>query len=1431
MVDNEKIKIDVYLAGTGKVIKSMQNIQKYANEIRQPIKTTVEIVTKQAQQSIKNLEREILNLTKRRNDIKDWMESGRFNNGVWGLDKDFERLGKEIRNRKSDIKALKTEMKSLGSEGTPHIFSNKFWQSVYSTKGGTIQALRQVKELANSVGSISKREYSIRFRVVADAVKSQLNNIRSQISKLEREKMGLKTQIDLGNGNTSALKDRLKEVELELKELKYDAKELEGEYRRLGNTDITPRLDWGLFTKVSSVVRNIGSSMLSLSGAIGRITAPLDMLTRGTLYTAAFTGLNKITEGLSGSFERYDIMHTYPKIMESMGSSTAEANKAIYELYQSVLGLPTGLDTIVEAQKQYYLATGDMTKATKMAIAANNAFVAGGADDVQILQGQRQLRDLMSAGKLKISEWESLAKAMPSAFKAIQDDLHVSRSQIFSNLVSPEKFVGSLLKVATGKGKVAQAAEEMKHTFTAVGANIRNSLRDAGVKTLETLDETLKKYDGGDVIDHLLEIKPAIQEMRDAVTEWIKANPDKILEFLDKLKAIDIMGVIRGGAQAFSTVGKFLMNILNMFGGGGEKFGKFFIYLHFFGKALGAVGGLVKGSAPLWGFMAMMGRFFKTTQTWTKLAKVNAVEKVIEFLNRFKKVEKGVKAVEGAETAAAGAAGATASFSTLFANLLAAVTPAIAIGVYAGAFALVGKALASLAKSFKIVGNTDVPFFKAAGNIAQITGLLTEFGLLLDATAGLHIASGGVKTVLDIVGGGVMLGMAKLLQELAKTMNILNDVKIPTDTKLSDIENGIEDIMSLYEKIDTGNFGEAISRAARSWADNKHIKHIQEMTETIVSLLDNVNAMINKIEGVSKTKGLSENTEKAKTVFSTVSTFIEDFYGMAEGLFNADFGSEDRTGGSVGGDRKRSIKNATKKLKQLTDYVKQLDSLMLGMATLPQHFKNIKDTVDKLKKTFPNGNKQNPADSDIDTSAITNNIKTVVGIIDSIVNEGELTKLEDAISKLKGVKIDALKTELDKIPTLFESLQTLKDYFYKANTDWMQPADTLNKYAHVGTNALGGGGKQLIKTDSYNIYKQGGEANNLLESIKNIVQMVNNIASEFEGVQDIKSKADAFKNGVTALTNAYTKFIEFRDYTVEHPAKSGEAKKTISTVIADLISAMSDASTLYLNASFLNSAAKDISGAFKLLTTSKTGSVSTFVSYLNKIPKALSAVNTAMKGRGTAWKNQLVSGFKTSAQDILTQIQNISLALAGNTYYANFYQAGANAGASYSNGFNNSINLNTPNGTTTTTTTTKAQKLFSRVNGGVSGWAKKLFGSTGGYITKDGILYRANGGEVFQPRGTDRIPAMLSEGEYVMQRRATSAFGTKFMQRINNLDLGGAIKALGMRGGQLAYATPTVNIDNSKHVTYNNNQSVNMTNNHASQGYSEARASRYLRKM
>lgn len=87
-----------------------------------------------------------------------------------------------------------------------------------------------------------------------------------------------------------------------------------------------------------------------------------------------------------------------------------------------------------------------------------------------------------------------------------------------------------------------------------------------------------------------------------------------------------------------------------------------------------------------------------------------------------------------------------------------------------------------------------------------------------------------------------------------------------------------------------------------------------------------------------------------------------------------------------------------------------------------------------------------------------------------------------------------------------------------------------------------------------------------------------------------------------------------------------------------------------------------------------------------------------------------------------------------------------------------------------------------------------LFFSRGGFVN-----YLAQGGSpllggIFQPRGTDTVPAMLTPGEYVLRKRAVDSLGTNFLDNLNRFGIG----ALG--------GNRTTTVVNNY---YNNNASVN----------------------
>ena len=125
------------------------------------------------------------------------------------------------------------------------------------------------------------------------------------------------------------------------------------------------------------------------------------------------------------------------------------------------------------------------------------------------------------------------------------------------------------------------------------------------------------------------------------------------------------------------------------------------------------------------------------------------------------------------------------------------------------------------------------------------------------------------------------------------------------------------------------------------------------------------------------------------------------------------------------------------------------------------------------------------------------------------------------------------------------------------------------------------------------------------------------------------------------------------------------------------------------------------------------------------------------------------------------------------------------------------------------------------------------FESTGGYNTRSGVLYRSGGGGTsrsfasvasYRPRGTDKIPAMLTEGEYVHKKQAVDFFGVDFMRKVNNLDVKGAMNALLTKAGTSVGVGRQSIVNN----TVNNNQRITQNINTNNPNFAGARMGRFV---
>lgn len=464
---------------------------------------------------------------------------------------------------------------------------------------GYKEALSQMQNLERAMKGLQ----GIKMRMdVGKRLKALKQNMASLRAEAERLKASM---ADSTRGSAEWTKDaaRLRQVRREMSQTAAEAQRLNQIMRSTSSVG-------QMFKRNTTAVAHLGSAMQSAGNAMQRFLAPWRLLTGGALLGAGYSAINKMTEGLTSGFERYDIMKKYPRVMKQLGFSAKDSEKSVHKLDEAVQGLPTGLDEIISVAQRFTQTLGDMDKGTDLAIAANNAFLASMSTETQRYQGMMQLQDLLNGKKLRNTEWNSLISSMGTAINEMgkilgYDDPGKFRKALQANEVAAEDFLDALVKVGTGEGKIAKIATESMDTWEAFSSRIGTAFSRMTYGVLTSMDEIvkslgLKDKNGKDIesLNMFLDSKviPGIDNMAKSVKKWIDANPEKIKEFFSDLASIDWAGFGKGFIKGLGDIANLVQRFAKWADGKSfEGLGNFFSKLIWLAPGLTIFGGLLKG--------------------------------------------------------------------------------------------------------------------------------------------------------------------------------------------------------------------------------------------------------------------------------------------------------------------------------------------------------------------------------------------------------------------------------------------------------------------------------------------------------------------------------------------------------------------------------------------------------------------------------------------------------------------------------------------------------------------------------------------------------------------------------------------------------------------------------------------------------------------
>ena len=233
--------------------------------------------------------------------------------------------------------------------------------------------------------------------------------------------------------------------------------------------------------------KNFTSGFSAKIGAVAGVTASVFNKVAGV-----------VASSLNSAIGRADQMNNFPKVMKNLGYSSEDAAASIKKISAALDGLPTTSSAMTGMVQQLAPLTSNLDEATDIALAFNNAMLAGGASTTEQENALTQYTQMLSAGKVDMQAWRSIQAAMPGQLNQVAEammgaghnanDLYEAMKDGTYSFDDFNKTVVRLNK--QGFAQYASFAQQAKDATQGIGTafeNVRNRVAKAVQKVIEAV--------------------------------------------------------------------------------------------------------------------------------------------------------------------------------------------------------------------------------------------------------------------------------------------------------------------------------------------------------------------------------------------------------------------------------------------------------------------------------------------------------------------------------------------------------------------------------------------------------------------------------------------------------------------------------------------------------------------------------------------------------------------------------------------------------------------------------------------------------------------------------------------------------------------------------------------------------------------------------
>lgn len=229
------------------------------------------------------------------------------------------------------------------------------------------------------------------------------------------------------------------------------------------------------------------------------------------LVKIASAAFNVLKKSLDSAISRFDTLNTFPKIMNSVGVSSHEAEAAINKLANGLEGTTGYLDQVTSNAQRMFFALGDLDKSADLALALQRAFDASAASTDQAKRGTEQFIQALQKGKFDMEEWKTLQETMGVGLNELAKEFGFTGASAQRDLyqalqdghIPMDEFTDKLIEIGSATGVLGEMAKTNASTLRNEMEFLANAATKGLANILESVNNLVQEVTGKDLAGHI----------------------------------------------------------------------------------------------------------------------------------------------------------------------------------------------------------------------------------------------------------------------------------------------------------------------------------------------------------------------------------------------------------------------------------------------------------------------------------------------------------------------------------------------------------------------------------------------------------------------------------------------------------------------------------------------------------------------------------------------------------------------------------------------------------------------------------------------------------------------------------------------------------------------------------------------------------------